>query len=266
MSIRHCLVLLVVILALLVDPRASAPADAVRASEIEIAGSEGEVPARLYLPGAGEPRPALLVLHTANGPGPNVEAVARALAAEGYVALAPDLFNLHDFGAEGRTDHPLILGDLDAALDHLARHPSVDAGRLGVIGFSFGGRLAVLLAARKPDRIRAVVAYYAVTDHGALGRPLAGRAAHARPLSDHVAAIRAPVLLQHGDADRNVPVEQSRLLHRALVAAGKTVELATYPGADHLFDFTLGPEARPHPEAARTAWRRTLDFLRRHLR
>jgi carboxymethylenebutenolidase len=265
MSIRHCVVLLVLVMTVL-PGLAAAPADRVRASEVEFTGSEDAVPARLYLPGARPPRPALLVLHTANGPGANVEAVARALAAEGYVALAPDLFNLHDFGADGRTDHPLILGDLDAALEYLARHPAVDARRVGAVGFSFGGRLAVLLAARQPERIRAVVSYYAVSDHRALGRPVGGRAARARPLADHVSTIRAPVLLQHGEADRNVPVEQSRLLHRALVGAGKTAELATYPAADHLFDFTLGPEARPHPEAARQAWRRTLDFLRRHLR
>jgi carboxymethylenebutenolidase len=265
MSIRHCLVLLVLVMALL--PACPAPsADRVRATDVEFTGSEDAVPARLYLPDGRPPRPALLVLHTANGPGPNVDAVAAALAADGYVALAPDLFALHDFGADGRTDHPLILGDLDAALDYLARHPAVDARRIGAVGFSFGGRLALLLAARQPDRIRAVVSYYAVTDHRALGRPLAGRAAQARPLADQVAAIRAPVLLQHGDADSNVPVEQSRLLHRALVGAGKTAELATYPEADHLFDFILGPDARPHPEAAREAWRRTLDFLRRHLR
>jgi carboxymethylenebutenolidase len=245
---------------------AARSADRVRTTDVEFAGSEDAVPARLHLPAAPPPRPALLVLHTASGPGPNIDAAARALAAEGYVTLAPDLFALHEFGADGRTDHPLILGDLDAALDYLARHPAVDARRLGAVGFSFGGRLAVLLAARQPQRIRVVVSYYAVSDHRALGRPVAGRAARTRPLADHVSAIRAPILLQHGEADRNVPVEQSRRLHQALVGAGRTAELATYPGADHLFDFTLGPDARPHPEAAREAWRRTLDFLRRHLR
>lgn len=238
----------------------------VRAADVAFAGPEGEVPARLYRPDAPGPVPGLLVLHTLAGPGPNVEAAARALAAEGYVTVTPDLFNLHDFGAEGRTDHPLVLGDLEAALGYLAAHPAVDARRIGVVGFSFGGRLAVLLAARQPDRIRAVVAYYAVADHAALGRPLEGRAARARPLTELIGAIRAPVLLHHGEADSSVPVEQSRRLHRALVAAGKTAELATYPGAEHLFNFALGAEARLHPEAAGEAWRRTVDFLRRHLR
>jgi carboxymethylenebutenolidase len=234
------------------------------AEAIEYAGSEGEMPAHLYrTPGAGR-RPGVLVLHTVAGPGPNVEAFARELAAAGLVTMTPDLFSLHEFGAGGRTDHPLVLGDLAGAFAHLAGHPAVDPARLGVVGFSFGGRLAVILAATEP-RVRAAVVYYAIADHRTLGRPAAGRAATARPLTERAAAVGAPVLIHHGDADANVPVDQARLLHRALTAAGKASTLHVYPGADHLFNFAIGPDVRPDPAAARLSRERTLGFLQEHL-
>lgn len=265
---RHGLVLLVVCaLALSPAPAGPAGAERVTARAVDYPGSEGAMPAHLYRPAADTGRlPAVLVLHTAGGPGPNLEAFARELAGHGYVTFTPDVFSLHEFGPDGRTDHPLILGDLDGALTFLARRPEVDRQRIGVVGFSFGGRLAVLLAARRPADVRAVVVYYAVTSHAALGRPQAGRAARAEPLTAHVATLRAPVLIHHGEADAQVPVEQGRLLHEALVAAGRSSHLHAYPGADHLFNFSLGPDVRPHPEAARLSWERTLRFLDHHLK
>jgi carboxymethylenebutenolidase len=223
------------------------------------------MPAKLYAPEGSERRPGVLVLHTISGPGPNVEAFARDVSAAGYVTLTPDVFSLHDFGPDGRTDHPLILKDVDGALAYLQRHARVDRDRIAVVGFSFGGRLAVLAAALYPERVRAVVTYYAITSHRDLGRPLAGRGARAEPLSRHVDAIRAPVLIHHGEADRTVPASQARLLHDALVRAAKPSILHLYPGADHLFNFSIGPDARHHPDAARLSWERTLTFLNRHL-
>src|SRR5213593_1625401 len=129
---------------------------------IEYPGSEGEMPGHLYEPGGSAQLPGVLVLHTLAGPGPNLEAFAKRLAAEGYVTLTPDFFALHDFGPDGRTDHALIFKDLDGALEYVASHPRVDRTRLGVVGFSFGGRIAVILAAAWPERIGAVVSYYAV--------------------------------------------------------------------------------------------------------
>ena len=246
------------------SPGADGPA--ARARAVDYPGAEGDMPARLYEPPGAARLPGVIVLHTIAGPGPNLEAFARELAAAGYVTLTPDVFALHDFGAEGRTDHPLILGDLAGALDFLAAQPRVDAGRLGAVGFSFGGRAAVLLAAAHPERLRAVVVYYAIASHAALGRPLAGRAARAEPLATRVSALRAPVLIHHGEADTNVPVEQGRLLHRALAAAGKPGTLYTYPRAEHLFNFSLGPDVRFDPDAARLAWQRTLRFLDAHLK
>jgi carboxymethylenebutenolidase len=248
---------------------ASAQPLSVQEQAVEFVGSEGGQPARLYVPRHDPPvarrLPGVLVLHTAAGPGPNLEAFARSLAAQGFVTMTPDLFSLHDFGPEGRTDHPLILKDVEGALHYLAAEPRVDPERIGIVGFSFGGRLAVLLAARAQERVRAVVVYYAVASHHALGQPLAGRAARAEPLATHVPAIRAPVLIHHGEADAGVPVAQARLLHQSLTAAGKSSALHTYPGADHLFNFSIGPDVRFHPAGARLSWERTLTFLGQHL-
>mgnify|MGYP001561057116 CR=1 FL=1 len=266
MILRHGSVLLLFVLVLFLALAATARTLRVTTRAIDYPGSEGDMPGNLYLPEGAARLPGALVLHTIAGPGPNLEAFARELAAAGYVTLAPDFFALHDFGADGRTDHPLILGDLKGALDFLAAQPRVDPERLGVVGFSFGGRAAVLLAAADPARLRAVVVYYAIASHAELGRPLAGRAARAEPLSTRVGALRAPVLIHHGEADAGVPVEQGRLLQRALAAAGTSSTLHTYPGADHLFNFSIGPDVRFDPAAARSSWERTLAFLNQHLK
>jgi carboxymethylenebutenolidase len=241
-------------------------APVVSVSPVEYSGSEGDMPGHLYAPDGAARLPAVLVLHTSAGPGPNLAAFAKRLAAEGYVTFTPDFFALHDFGPDGRTDHPLILKDLDGALDYLASHRRVDRERLGVVGFSFGGRVAVILAAAHPARLRAVVSYYAVTSHPHLGSALSGRAARAEPLPARVPAIRTPLLLHHGEADSNVPVEQARLLHRAMLAANKPSTLFTYAGADHLFNFSIGPDARFHPLASELSWNRTVHFLDQHLK
>lgn len=238
----------------------------VRGQAVDYPGSEGEMPAQLYVPDGAGRLPGVLVFHTAAGPGPNVDAFARELAGAGYVTLAPDVFALHDFGPDGRTDHPLVIKDAEGALAYLKRHPRVDPDRIGVSGFSFGGRLAALMAALHPEQFRAVVVYYAITSHAALRGPLPASAAGAVPLTQRVSAFRAPVMIHHGEVDTSVPVAQARLLHEALIAAGKSSVLHVYPDADHLFNFALGPDARFHPDAARLAWRRTLDFLSRHLK
>jgi carboxymethylenebutenolidase len=145
----------------------------------------------------------------------------------------------------------------------------VDPSRTAVVGFSFGGRMAVIAAARHPG-IKAAVVYYAIASYQELARerPVAGRALATRPLTELAASLTSPILIHHGDADRNVPPSQGILLHEALRTAGKASVLHLYPGADHLFDFELGPEApaRFQREAATLSWERTLDFLRRHLR
>lgn len=245
---------------------AVAPAAPVRVLEqsVDYPGAEGDMPAHVYAPEGGGRHPGVLVLHTMAGPGPMLEAFARRLAAEGFVTMTPDLFALHDFGPDARADHPLVLQDLDGALGYLRHHPRVDPSRLGVVGFSFGGRLAVLAAASHAD-LKAVVVYYAIASYQELAkeRPVPERALRTRPLAELAGAVRAPVLIHHGQADRSVPASQGALLHAALAAAGTPSTLHLYPGADHLFNAEDTPGHQP--EAARLSWQRTLDFLHRRL-
>jgi len=255
---------LVLGLAVLAATPAAAPLRVIEQS-VDYPGGEGDMPAHVYAPEGEDRRPGVLVLHTVAGPGPMLEAFARRLAAEGFIAMTPDLFALHDFGPDGRTDHPLVLEDLAGALDFLRRHPRVDASRLGVVGFSFGGRLAVIASARHAD-VAAVVVYYAVASYQELAkeRPVSGRALRSRALTELAGAIRAPVLIHHGEADRTAPARQGALLHEALAAAGKPSTLYLYPGADHLFNAPAGAPTH-RPEAERLSWQRTLEFLRGRL-
>jgi len=95
---------------------------------------------------------------------------------------------------------------------------------------------------------------------------LAGPGPNLEAFAKRIRAIRAPLLIHHGEADVNVPVEQARLLHRAMLAASKSSSLYTYPGADHLFNFSIGPDVRFHPVAAALSWDRTVRFLDQHLK
>ena len=167
--------------------------------------------------------PAIIVLHGWARPGvpgaPQVEGTARRLSEQGYVALAlsmrgwPPSSGWDDCGMQ----HP---DDVAKAADWLATLPGVNADSIGVLGFSLGGQVALLSGTRSP-RIKAIVAYFPITDIQLWGDttsnagiryfyvPLVcGSGRSNSPV--HVAEqIRAPVLLIHGDRDTEVPTEQS---------------------------------------------------------
>jgi dipeptidyl aminopeptidase/acylaminoacyl peptidase len=147
--------------------------------------------------------------------------------------------------------------DIVRVADWLRAQPGVVADRVAIVGFSQGGQVALLAAARDP-RLAAVAAYYPVTDVArwkvttsnadipgyisAVCEP--GGASGRSPLS-RAADIRAPVLLVHGDADTRVPTEQSRLMAEALAAVGRPAQLFLLPGAAHGFTATEESVAMP---------------------
>ena len=166
----------------------------------------------------------------------------------------------------------------------LRADPRVDGDRIAALGFSQGGIYSLLMAAYAPD-IRAVVAYYPVTDFRAwfdTDRPWARRlvfdviawrfrqesgapsdAEFEEMLSKgsamtYVDALRAPILLVHGADDTSAPLEESRRLERALRDRSRDVELIVVPEAGHVFNFK-------DRDAAQRAWDATLSWLERHL-
>ncbi|MGE0360727.1 MAG: alpha/beta hydrolase family protein [Vicinamibacterales bacterium] len=207
-----------------------------------------------------EARPAVIVLHGWQTAGTNgalvVEARTRRYADEGYHALA---LSLRGWPPSGGADDCALRqpDDVARAVEWLRALPGVQADRVGLVGFSQGGQVALLTAARDP-RVRAVVAVFPVTDVARWKTTTAnadipgyvtttcepGGTGPRSPVT-RAADIAAPVLLAHGDADTRVPTEQSVAMRDALAAAGRRVQLLLVPGAQH--GFTAAEEAVARP-------------------
>ena len=230
----------------------------VERSEVTVPGAGVALSGILFRPPAGEaPMPAIVVLHgwaESTVPGaPRVEGLARRLADAGYVALALSMRGWPKSG--GQDDCGLEQpDDIAKAVDWLASLPGVSANRIGVFGLSQGGQVALLAAARS-SRIKAVVAYYPVTDILQWQRTTTRQAIRdyyiprvcgfGRSRSPVYVAdkIGAAVLLVHGDRDTRVPTEQSIMMQQALQKANRTVELQLISGAEHGFDSKQREEA-----------------------
>jgi dipeptidyl aminopeptidase/acylaminoacyl peptidase len=210
--------------------------------------------------------PGVILLH---GWGRSAELLAEdatSLAANGYVALT---LSMRGWGQTGGNDDCGLQqpDDTVLALRWLAQRPEVNGARLGIIGFSKGGQVALLTAARTRS-LRAIVAYFPITDIDSFGTTSTqfgvqsyvsgtcsiGDAAARSPVVS-AARISGSVLLIHGDADTTVPARQSILMQEALRRAGKRVELRLVPGAGH--EFTADVHAQ--------SWQWTLAFLARNL-
>jgi dienelactone hydrolase len=219
----------------------------------------------LFKPEAGRPpHPALVLLHGFGRNAWTERHLAELAAASGYKVLVLALRGW--LGADGHSDQGLRQpDDVIAAIEWLRRLPSVDPARVGLIGASMGGQVALLAAARRPP-IRCVAALFPPTEleHWYVANP------HMQPYLDdladaeglrlrsplyHVHDIDAPVLLLHGDNDENVPLDQSLRMTETLRAAGKEAELLIVSGASHFFSVRENAIAR----------QRLFAFLRQHL-
>jgi carboxymethylenebutenolidase len=202
---------------------------------------------------AGGKRPAVLVIHENRGLNPHLEDVARRLAAEGYLAYAVDLLSLVG-GTPPSEDaarelHPKMNQDdavaaLVAAVPFLKKHAE-STGKVGAVGFCFGGLMINRLAASSPE-LDAAVAYY-------------GRQVPAA----QVPGIRAALLLHYAEKDDGVNAGIAAY-EAALKANGKTYTIHMYPGTQHAFNNDTGA-ARYNKAAADLAWGRTLAFFAQHL-
>lgn len=228
--------------------------------DVSIASGGIAVGGVLYLPAASGPRPAVIVLHGWQPAGTNgaavIEARAARLAEEGYAALA---LSLRGWPPSGGTDDCGLRqpDDVVAAAAWLRTVPGVAADRIALLGFSQGGQVALLAAARDTG-LRGVAAYFPVTDipqwkvttanadiPGYITSTCEPGGTDARSPVTRAADIGAAVLLVHGDADTRVPTAQSQRMLDALAAAGRPATLTLIPGAQH--GFTAAEEAQARP-------------------
>jgi len=199
---------------------------------------------------AGTPRAGLIVIHEWWGLNDNIREMTRRLAAEGYLALAVDLYRgeVAENPGEARALMQALMDDesyaglqLGAAFGWLKNEGAV--AQVGSIGWCLGGGLALRLALDMPEALDAVVVYYGrlVTDPAEL------------------APLRAPLLGIFGGRDQGIPLETVREFETRMEALGKEAEIVVYEEAGHAFANPSG--TRYQPEAATDAWRRTLAFL-----
>jgi carboxymethylenebutenolidase len=199
------------------------------------------------------PLPGLVVIHEWWGLNDNIRSMTQRLAGLGYVVLAVDLYH-GEVAADPDRAHALMeaareredaLANLEQAVAFLRDGYAVE--RLGSIGWCFGGGWSLNAALAMPDAVNAAVIYY--------GRLETDPA--------RLASLEAPLLGLFGGEDRSIPEETVREFQRALDGLGKTAEIHVYPGAGHAFANPSGE--RWQAEAAEDAWRRTVEFLARHL-
>jgi len=233
---------------------------AVKNSRVEVSAPGGAMRGHLAEPEGHGPFPAVLVLMEAFGLVPSIESVADRLAAEGYVALAPDLYYREGPDDTARYDDlpraMQLMGallrrgdaytqDVAAAIDFLEARAGVARGRIGVTGFCMGGALAFGSACALPGRLAAAAPFYG----GGIARML--------PRAD---ALTAPLLFFFGERDALIPPEQIREIETRLRELDKEFRIEVYPGAEHGF-FNSDRAATFHPQAAGDAWKKLLHFF-----
>ncbi len=231
----------------------------VQTKMVEVPAAGGTMPAFLARPAGDGRRPGVLVIQEAFGLNGHIRDVACRVAAEGYVALAPDLYWR---GGKGRTvgydqlpeaialmqslKDAEVIADLRGAIGVLEKDPSVRAERIGITGFCMGGRVSFLAACEIPEKIKASAPYYGG------GIP-----------ADKTETLGCPVLAFFGERDAFIPLDSVEQLKVQAKRHGKQVEVIVYPGADH--GFFCNERASYQKAAAEDSWQRLKKFLATHL-
>jgi carboxymethylenebutenolidase len=206
----------------------------------------------LATPASGK-GPGVLVIQEWWGLVPHIKKVADRFAAEGFSALAPDMYHgqtASEPDGAGKLFMALNIGraekDLRGATTYLKAHSST--AKAGAVGFCMGGQLA-LFAATLDASIGACVNFYGI---------------HPNVKPDY-RKLAGPVLGLYAEKDGFVTPDVAKGVDKAIKEAGKSSEVHIYPGVNHAFFNDERPDAYDKP-AAEDAWRRTLTFFRQHLK
>ena len=227
--------------------------DRLAAARVEYDAGGSKIAGYLARPRAGQKHPAVIVIHENRGLNPHIQDVARRLAVEGFLSLAPDLLSPLGGTPTDEDQAAKMIGSLNAGetvarlaatVPFLAGHAQA-TGKVGVVGFCWGGGMVNQLAAAGTS-LDAAVAYYGMQI------PATG-----------VPKISAPLLLHYASLDQRINAGVADYV-AALKANNKMYEQYMYDGANHAFNNDTNA-ARYNKEAATLAWSRTITFLKKHL-
>ena len=221
---------------------------------VEFKSNGGQTKAYLAVPNSGS-GPGVVVIQEWWGLVSHIKDVCDRVAAEGFVALAPDLYHGEVAKSPDEAGKMMMAlrideaeKDLSGAIEFLLSHKSTNSNRLGVIGFCMGGALS-LYAATKNENVSACVVFYGI---------------HPKVKPD-LSSLTAPVLGIYAERDGFVSPEVVNGLAKQLESLGKTFDFHIYPGADHAFFNDTRPEVYD-AAASKDAWRRTLEFLKANVK
>jgi carboxymethylenebutenolidase len=234
----------------------SAATGEIEARDIEFDGADGaKLLAHLARPAGGTAAPVVLVCHENRGLTEHIKDVARRFAREGYVALAVDLLSRQG-GTAGKDSSSVpgllssqpqdqFVADFTSGWRYLQSQSYVQADRVGMTGFCFGGGVTWRLAIGLPE-LRAAVPFYGPA-----------------PAADEVANINAAVLAMYAERDTRI-TSTAATMETAMKESGKTFEKIIYPNSDHAFFNDTG--TRYNAEAAADAWAKMLAWFDRYLK
>jgi carboxymethylenebutenolidase len=219
--------------------------------DIEFPTNAGTAPGYLSVPAAGH-GPATIVLQEWWGLDEHIRSVCDRLAAEGFFALAPDLFRGETTTQPSEAEQKTMALSMDqaerdmcGAADFMASQPGVEGPGVGSVGFCLGGGLSLWAAATCPQIIAAVTYYYVMP--------------HGKP---DFSKIKGRVLGHFGTDDEFISHDEAKALESELRDAGVDVTFHYYEGAGHAFFNDTDRLGTHDPEIARTSWEQTLSFLR----
>jgi carboxymethylenebutenolidase len=222
--------------------------------DVEYPGETGQVRAYLARPEGETRRPGVIVIHENRGLQPHIKDVTRRVAAEGFLAIAPDALSPLGGTPEDIDEARSLMRELDssatvknfvAAVEYLKTHP-LSTGKVGCTGFCWGGGMTNQVAVHSPD-LSAAVPYY-------------GR----QPAAADVHKIKASMLVHYAGIDERINAGIPAF-EEALEQASVEFKIYIYEGAQHAFNNDTS-KARYHKEAAQLAWQRTIAFFKEKLK
>jgi carboxymethylenebutenolidase len=238
----------------------------VTGSAVQLNTSDGKMDAYVAQPKNGGNFPGVVVIQEAFGVNDHIKKVTDRIAAEGYVAIAPDIYHRESeriipyselpkaIAALQRVVDGKAMEDVGAAIAHLKSQNNVKSGSVGVIGFCMGGRLTYLAAAHHANDVKCAVPFYGG------GIPMGNPS----PLS-RTKEIKCPMYLFFGAKDQLIPKEHVDQIKAELTANKVPFQLEVYPDAGH--GFFCDDRAMSYNEgAAKDAWDKTKAFFAQHLK